>query len=180
MDRMLVVVTDSEKKACRASAELQHLHVKGSISLHAKIVARKEAGSLVQLKLDDYQGPAGTAMGLTLGSLIGAIGGPVGIATGAAIGSCTGLFADAYTYRLAKRFVANVGERISDGEFVVIAKLHEADISPVNSCIHELGCELHRRTLLEVDDHQWTEWSGTKESKAYQEWDRLTALFERN
>ena len=86
MDKMLVVVFDSELKAYEGSKALQELQNEGSINLYAKAVIARDASGKVAVKQQGDMGPVGTAVGLLTGSLIGLIGGPVGLAIGATPG----------------------------------------------------------------------------------------------
>ncbi len=78
MDKILVVVFDSEPKAYEGSKALQELQNEGSINLYAKAVIARDASGKVTVKQQGDMGPVGTAVGLLTGSLIGLIGGPVG------------------------------------------------------------------------------------------------------
>jgi hypothetical protein len=73
MDKMLVVVFDSEIKAYEGSRALQELQNEGSINLYAKAVIARDAGGKVEVKQAGDMGPVGTAVGLLTGSLIGLI-----------------------------------------------------------------------------------------------------------
>ena len=83
MDRMLVVVFDTESKAYEGKRALIPLDNEGSISVYASAVIAKNADGATTVRQGDDQGPLGTLVGTSLGSLIGLLGGPVGLAIGA-------------------------------------------------------------------------------------------------
>ena len=86
MDRMLVVVFDSERKAYEGKKALLQLDAEGSISVYGYAVVAKNADGTATIKQGDDVGPLGTLVGTTLGSLIGVLFGPVGLAIGATVG----------------------------------------------------------------------------------------------
>src|SRR5260370_40593950 len=86
MDRMLVVVFDSERKAYEGKKALLQLDAEGSISVYGYAVVAKNADGTATIKQGDDVGPLGTLVGTTLASLIGVLFGPVGLATGATAG----------------------------------------------------------------------------------------------
>ena len=83
MDRMLVVVFDTESKAYDGRTALLQLDDEGSIAVFAYAVIAKNADGTATVKQGDDSGPLGTLLGTSLGSLIGLLGGPVGLAIGA-------------------------------------------------------------------------------------------------
>ena len=90
MDRMLVVVFDTENKAYEGEKALLQLEREGSLSVYAHaVLAKKADGTAVVLQGDD-SGPIGTLLGTTWGAFIGLLGGPVGVAVGAGAGLVAG------------------------------------------------------------------------------------------
>jgi uncharacterized membrane protein len=94
MDKILVVVFDSESKAYEGSQALQELQNEGSINLYAKAVIARDADGKLTVKQTGDMGPVGTAVGLLTGSLIGLLGGPVGVAIGVGMGTTGGMLYD--------------------------------------------------------------------------------------
>src|ERR1700757_4999985 len=90
MDRMLVVVFDSESKAYEGKKALLQLDSEGSISVYGYAVVAKNADGTASIKQGDDSGPLGTLAGTALGSLIGALFGPVGLVVGATAGFAGG------------------------------------------------------------------------------------------
>ncbi len=86
MERMLVVVFDSEAKAYEGSRALQGLGEDSIIAVHASwVVTTDSDGTTTPIKTHEAL-PEGTMGGTAVGSLIGMFGGPVGLAVGAASG----------------------------------------------------------------------------------------------
>ena len=94
MDRMLVVVFDSESKAYEGKRALSQLDSDGSIGLWAYAVVAKNADGTATVKQGDDPGPLGSLAGTALGSLIGVLFGPAGAAFGAIAGLSGGATAD--------------------------------------------------------------------------------------
>ena len=82
MDRMLVVIFDSESKASDGKRALLQLDSEGSIGLWSYAVVAKNADCTATVEQDDDPGPLGTLAGTALGSLIGVLFGPAGAANG--------------------------------------------------------------------------------------------------
>ncbi len=76
MDKMIVVVFDSEPKAHEAFRVLGDLHREGGLTVYSGAVIAKDAGGEVSVRRAADEGPLGTALGMTTGALIGALGGP--------------------------------------------------------------------------------------------------------
>ena len=85
VDRMLVVVFDSEPKAYEGKRALLQLESEGSIVVYAGAVIAKNAAGDVTVKQSNDSGPLGTLVGTSLGSVIGLLGGPTGVAIGGTV-----------------------------------------------------------------------------------------------
>ena len=154
MDKMLVVVFDSELKAYDGSKVLQELQNEGSINLYAKAVIARDASGKVAVKQEGDAGPVGTAVGLLTGSLIGLIGGPVGVAIGAYAGTVGGLFYDMGHLSVGEDFLAEVEKSLLPGKAAVVAEVWEEWTTPVDSRMEALGGVVFRRTSDDVLDAQ--------------------------
>src|SRR5262249_61756464 len=86
MDKMIVVVFDTETKAYQGSRALAELHREGSLAVYSAAVIAKDAAGRVSTRQGTDQGPVATALGMATGALIGALGGPAGCAPGPATG----------------------------------------------------------------------------------------------
>jgi len=152
MDKMIVVVFDSESKAYEGSKALRELHADGSITLYATGVIAKDAGGKVTVKEAADEGPLGTAVGLITGSLIGVLGGPVGLAIGAGAGTFGGILYDLATVGVSEDFLAEVGARLQPGKTAVVAEVEEEWTMPVDTRMEAAAGVVFRRTVGEVRD----------------------------
>ena len=108
MEKMLVVVFDSESKAYEGTNALSKLDREGSITVHAELLIKKNAeGKTVVLKIVDEL-PISTVGGTAIGSLVGLLGGPYGVIIGAASGTLVGLTGDLYRSGVSAEFVDEV------------------------------------------------------------------------
>jgi uncharacterized membrane protein len=154
MDKMLVVVFDSELKAYEGSKALQELQNEGSIDLYAKAVIARDASGEVTVKQQGDMGPVGTSVGLLTGSLIGLIGGPVGLIVGASAGMSGGLLFDLAHLGVGEDFLSEVEKTLLPGKAAVVAEVREEWTMPVDARMEALGGVVLRRTRSEFVDAQ--------------------------
>lgn len=154
MDKMLVVVFDSELKAYEGSKALQDLQREGIIDLYAKTVVARDASGKLTVKQQGDMGPVGTAVGMLTGSLIGLIGGPVGVAIGASAGTYTGLLYDLVHLGLGEDYLYEVEQSLLPGKAAVVAEVWEEWTLPVDTRMEALGGVVYRRSRSEVVDAQ--------------------------
>jgi uncharacterized membrane protein len=154
MDKMIVVVFDSEVKAYEGSKALQALQEEGSINLYAKAVIARDASGKVAVKQEGDMGPVGTAVGMLTGGLIGLIGGPVGVAIGAYAGTVGGMFYDLAHLGIGEDFLYEVEKSLLPGKAAVVAEIWEEWTLPVDTRMESLGGVVFRRTSVEVVDEQ--------------------------
>jgi uncharacterized membrane protein len=152
MDRMLVVVFDTESKAYEGKKALIQLENEGSIVNYAYAVIGKNADGTTTVKQSDDQGPLGTLIGTSLGALIGLFGGPVGFAIGAAAGSIAGGTADLHNSRIGVDFVDDVSKFLLPNRFAVVAEIQEDWTTPVDIRMEAIGGTVFRRALSDVED----------------------------
>jgi uncharacterized membrane protein len=150
MDRMLVVVFDTEPKAYEGKKALYQLDSEGSISVYADAVIAKNADGSATVKQSSDQGPLGTLAGTSLGSLIGLLGGPVGLAIGATAGLLAGSFADLDNARISADFIDDVTKELTTGKFAVVAEIQEEWTTPVDLRMEAIGGKVFRRALKNV------------------------------
>jgi uncharacterized membrane protein/sporulation protein YlmC with PRC-barrel domain len=154
MDKMLVVVFDSEIKAYEASKALQELQDEGSINLYAKAVIARDASGKVAVKQEGDAGPVGTAVGLLTGSLIGLIGGPVGLVIGAYAGTVGGMVYDLVNLGVSEDYLSEVEQSLLPGKAAVVAEVWEEWTLPVDTRMEALGGVVFRRTREDFVDDQ--------------------------
>jgi uncharacterized membrane protein len=154
MNKMIVVVFDSESKAYEGSKALRELHAEGSITLYATGVIAKDASGKVTVKEEADKGPLGMAVGLVTGSAVGLLGGPVGVALGASLGSLTGMIFDLNKTGIDIAFVDEVSKALTPGKVAVLADIEETWLTPVDTRLGKLGGLVFRRLRSEVVEDQ--------------------------
>jgi len=154
MDKMLVVIFDSEIKAYEGARVLQELQEEGSINLYAKAVIARDASGKVSVKQQGDVGPVGTAVGLLTGSLIGLIGGPVGVAIGAGAGTYGGMLYDLVHLGISEDYLYEVEQSLKPGKAAVVAEVWEEWTLPVDTRMEALGGVVFRRSRSEFVDAQ--------------------------
>ena len=150
MDRMLVVVFDTEDKAYEGKKALLQLDDEGSIAVFAYAVVAKNSDGTATVKQGDDSGPLGTLMGTSLGSLIGLLGGPVGLAIGATAGMLAGSTADLNNARIGADFIDDVTRELIPGKFAVLAEVQEDWTTPVDIRMEAIDGTVFRRALSDV------------------------------
>ena len=150
MDRMLVVVFDSESKAYEGKKTLAQLENEGSIAVYANAVIGKNPDGTTTLKQGDEPGPLGTLVGTSVGNLIGLLGGPVGVAIGASAGLLAGGMDDLNNARVGADFVDDVRQELQPNKFAVVAEIQEDWTTPVDTRMEAIGGKVYRRALSEV------------------------------
>jgi len=154
MDKILVIVFDTDSKAYEGSRALQDLQNEGSIWLYATAVIARDASGNVEVQQPGDMGPAGTAVGLLTGSLIGLIGGPVGLAIGAYAGTLGGLAYDLANVGVSEDFLDEVGQSLKPGKAAVVADVWEEGVLPVDTRMEALGGVVFRRMRRNLLDLQ--------------------------
>jgi uncharacterized membrane protein len=152
MDKMLVTVFDSERKAYDGYRALRDLDAQGIITVYDQAVIAKDASGKASLKEAGDGAPVATAVGLATGSLIGLLGGPVGVAVGAAAGTYGGAIWDLARTGVSADFVDQVAERLQPGKAAVVAEIDEDWVVPVDTRMEAAGGVVFRRARGEVVD----------------------------
>lgn len=150
MDRMLVVVFDTEAKAIQGQNALLELDDEGSISIYDQVIVGKNANGTVTVKQADDLGPLGTVAGAELGSLIGMLSGPTGLAMGAVVGLLGGSALDIHHARVNDEFIDDVTKELKPSRFAVVAEIQEDSTTTVDSRMKSVGGVVFRRTLSDV------------------------------
>lgn len=150
MDRMLVVVFESEDKAYKGQRELRKLDREGDIHLYGTGVLVKDENGVLQVKEGDDFGMLGGLIGTSLGSVIGLLGGPVGVAIGATAGLTVGAAVDVDRAVIGEDFIDDARDLMSPGKAAVVADIEEDWTTPVDSAMEALGGTVMRRSLSDV------------------------------
>jgi len=152
MDRMLVVVFDSESKAYEGKKALLQLDAENSISAYGYAVVAKNSDGTATVKQGDDSGPLGTLTGTALGSLIGLLGGPAGVAIGAAAGLGAGATVDLNNARISDDFIDDVTKALLPTKVALIADIEEDWTTPVDTRMEAIGATVFRRALSDDED----------------------------
>ena len=150
MDRIIVAIFDTEKKAHEGYKALKKLDAEGDITLYGAAVIEKNAHGKVVVKEEVDEGPLGTAVGLFIGSLIGLLGGPVGVAYGANTGTLVGMLYDLTNLGINEDFLNEVGQNLQPNKVAVIAEVWEEWVMPVDERMEELGGVVFRQAIEEA------------------------------
>lgn len=154
MNKMIVAVFDTEKKAYEGVSALNELHYEGEIVIHATAVISKNELGEVTLKEEEDEGPVGTALGMLTGMMIGILGGPAGMVAGAAAGSLGGMYFDLSQSGIDAEFVDDVSEAMSPGKTAVVLDVEEGWTIPIDTRLEGLDAMIFRRNRYEVVDDQ--------------------------
>ena len=150
MDRMLVVVFDTETKAYEGKKALNQLESEGSIVVYAYAVIGRNTDGTTVVRQSDDQGPLGLLVVTSLGALIGLLGGPAGAVFGAAMGLVGGSAVDINTARIDQDFVEDVRKELLPNKFALVAEIQEDWTTPVDTRMEAIGGMVFRRALSEV------------------------------
>ena len=150
MDRMLVVVFDTESKAYEGKKALMQLEGEGSIVVYAYAVVGRNADGTTVVRQSDDPGPLGTLVGTSVGALIGLLGGPLGAAIGAAGGLAVGGTVDIDNARVGEDFIDDVKQQLQPNKFAVVAEAQEDWTTPADTRMEAIGGKVIRRALSEV------------------------------
>lgn len=150
IDRMLVVVFDTEEKAYKGKKALFELENEGSIVVYASAIIAKNSDGSVTVKHSDDAAPMGTIVGTPLGSLIGLLGGPAGFGIGTAVGFFAGFSADLHNARVNEDFIDDVKKDLLPNKFAIVAEIKEDWTTPVDTRMEAIGGTVFRRALSDV------------------------------
>lgn len=159
MEKMIVVVFDSEAKATEGSRLLWELDGEGEISVYAvEIVAKEPSGPLRVIENTDVLSGPMLAGGTVVGALVGLLGGPIGTligaATGALIGSIGAVAEDAAKAGVTDEFVKEITTALTPGKAAVVADISEEWMTPLDTRMEQLGGVVFRRPRTLVKDTQ--------------------------
>src|SRR3974390_3076645 len=154
MEKMLVVVFDSEPKAYQGSRALAQLDAEGSIAIHAESVIQKNNDGTVTVKQLDDDFPVRTVGGTAIGSLIGLLGGPIGMGVGAAAGALAGCIGDLHVAGVDAEFLDQVAGALTPGKCAVLADISEEWVTPIDTRMEPLGGAVFRTPRKSFEDEQ--------------------------
>ncbi len=157
MEKLMVVVFDTEKRAYEGQRTLMLLDAEGSISVHANAVVIKNPDGTASVREPDNFAPLGLVSGSLLGSLIGVLGGPAGLAAGALTGGLIGALLDLADSGVSADFLDDVLKTLVPGKAAVVAEVYENWVTPVDRRMEQLGGVVFRRT--------WGEFGKTRKAR---------------
>ena len=154
MQKMIVVVFDSEPKAYEGSRALTQLDADGSIAVHAQAVIKKNQDGTATVKELNDGFPVGSLTGTAVGSLIGLLEGPVGLGVGATTGLLAGMMRDLFAAGIDAQFVDDAGALLTPGKCAVVAEVSEEWETPVDTKMETLGGAVVRTPKQVVEQDQ--------------------------
>jgi uncharacterized membrane protein len=157
MERMLVVVFDTEGGAYDASEVLNRLSEGSVITIYAEAIVTKDKNGATTVNQIHHEAPEGTLGGTALGSLIGLLAGPMGLVMGAATGLVVGATTDSARAHVSSDFVTAVSTVLEAGKAAVVAEVYEESTGPVDERMKALGGFVLRRDLADVRDGAYEE-----------------------
>lgn len=167
MEKVLVVVVDSEAKAYEASRALQEIDREGNISVYAQAVIQRNADGTITRKHADTDFPVRELGGMAIGALIGLLGGPVGVGIGAVLGGVAGGYSDLFRAEVGAQFIEDVSATLTPGKFAVIADVSETWVTPVDVRMEALGGTVLRSPKKSVEaEHREREVARAREQIA--------------
>jgi uncharacterized membrane protein len=149
MDRMLVVVFDTEDQAYEGKKALLQLNNESIVLYRYALIAKKGDGTVGLIQSDDTE-PLGAVVGTALGSLIGLLGGPVGLAIGATLGLVAGGAVDLNSARIDQDFLIDVTKALTPGKFALVAEIQESWTTPLDIRMESIGGTVLRRAISDV------------------------------
>ena len=145
MDRMLVVVFDSESKANEGKDVLFQLESEGAVVVYAYAVVARNKDGVARVAQNEDPRVVGTVLGTSLGALIGLLGGPVGVGLGAAAGLAAGAAVDLDHSRIGEDFVEDLRQELLPEKFALVAEIDEDMTYPVDTRMEAIGGTVFRR-----------------------------------
>jgi len=150
MNRMLVVVFDSEMKAYEGKQALMKLDAEDTIGVYAHAVLEKRADGTATIMEEDDWGPIGPLLSTSFGSMIGLLGGPAGVVLGATAGALVGGVIELNRSVVGEDFIDDVNKALTPNKFALVAEIDEDSTTPVDRRMEAIGGTVFRRALSEV------------------------------
>ena len=150
MDRMLVVIFNSDIEAYKGKTALQQLDDEGSVRVYGYAVVAKNTDGTATIAQGDNTGPLGSVFGMSIGALVGALFGPAGFALGSAAGLGSGAAVDFTNLNVGQDYIDDVSKALSPGKFALVAEIDEDWTTPIDSRMESIGGQVFRRALSDV------------------------------
>ncbi len=133
MERMLVVVFDSENQGLRGQVGPEPTGTGSNITTYAGAIVVKHADGTASVKQADEFGPSARWSGPSVGSLIGLLGGPADSPIGAASGLALARFFVVDDLRVGGDFVDDVTKALTPNKVALIARSRRNGRRPVDT-----------------------------------------------
>jgi uncharacterized membrane protein len=160
MENYVAIVVDEQQKAFDALHKLWASNNIGDIQVRGAAVVHRDTLGRIELVTKETDPGARTVVGMTAGLLIGAIAAAaaatvVPIAVGAAVGAAAGLTADAVKSGEHQQSVYETQFILPRNKYAVIADVHEASSTAVDSIGAQTDAKVYRRTESTLLTDQW-------------------------
>jgi uncharacterized membrane protein len=151
MEKIIVLVFDSEKNAHEGIRALKRLDSESSISINAGALIRKKSdGTFETVKTGEF--PEGTLVGTASGALLGVIAGPAGVAAGASVGALGGMLGDTWVGTVDQEFLDELTPKLKAGTDTVVLDVDEEWVTPIDTDLRPLAKHIYRRSVVDVED----------------------------
>ncbi len=153
MEKVMVIVFDSEAKAHEGIRALKQLDGDGDITIYSAALIRRNLDDSIdfpQTGMEDF--PIQALSGTAIGGLIGMLAGPAGYAAGASLGGILGFAGDAYVGTVEQDYLDEVSVRLKAGTAAVVLDLDEEWITPVDVELEPFSIAILRRARVDVED----------------------------
>ena len=146
MEKLVVIVVDSDAKALKGLEALRELDRRGEISLYeAQVVSREPNGSLRVIENVQLAGLAKPLGGTVIGALVGLLGGPLGVVIGSSSGMLIGAISEARAEGVTDEFVKDIEFALTPGKTAVLASISEDWTGLLDTEVDQLGGVIFRR-----------------------------------
>jgi uncharacterized membrane protein len=154
MNRMLIVVFDTEADANVGVSALKQAHKVGELTLYELGLIAKDQSGKVSVKIPAGHLSVGTGLGIAVGGLIGLLGGPAGVAVGAAAGAMVGAVRDYLVTGVSLDFIESAEMFLRPGKAAIIADIEEDSVYVVDTSMKDAGGTVFRSGRFDVADAQ--------------------------
>jgi uncharacterized membrane protein len=146
MEKLVVIVFDSELKAIEGFRALKALDRDGDISVNeAQVIKKGPTGAVRVVDTSDMLSFPLIGGGTVVGALVGLLGGPVGALVGATAGALVGSIGDAVQAGVTDEFISDIETALTPDKAAVIAEISEEWMTPLDEEMERIGGLVFRR-----------------------------------
>jgi len=146
MEKLVVIVFDSELKALEGFRALKALDRDGDISVNeAQVIAKGPTGAVRVVDTADLLAFPLIGGGSVVGALIGLLGGPIGALVGATAGALIGTVGDAVQAGVTDEFISDIETALKPDKAAVVAEIAEEWMTPLDEQMERIGGLVFRR-----------------------------------